>query len=157
MDNCLNCNEELQIKTKKFCSRQCSAVFQHKLKREQGLIRIYTCNCGELRDRKTQKCSKCSSKELLINKTKKEIISRYLTNERGFIQIRKHSRNIYNRSDKPKCCNICGYNNHYQVSHIKGISSFNDDALISEINHIDNLVALCPNHHWEYDNNLVEL
>ena len=32
------------------------------------------------------------------------------------------------------------------------MSSFNSDALISEINSIDNLIALCPTHHWEFDN-----
>ena len=38
------------------------------------------------------------------------------------------------------------------MAHIKAVSDFNDDTLISEINDIDNLIALCPNHHWEYDN-----
>ena len=32
------------------------------------------------------------------------------------------------------------------------MSDFSDDAKISEINDIRNLIALCPNHHWEFDN-----
>ena len=28
---------------------------------------------------------------------------------------------------------------------------------IEEINNINNLIGLCPNHHWEYDNGLLEL
>ena len=59
---------------------------------------------------------------------------------------------IYQNSNKPKQCICCNYDKHYEVAHIKAVSDFNDDTLISEINDIDNLIALCPNHHWEYDN-----
>ena len=27
----------------------------------------------------------------------------------------------------------------------------------AKINNIDNLIALCPNHHWEYDNNGLDI
>ena len=37
------------------------------------------------------------------------------------------------------------------------VSDFDDSALISEINSKDNLIALCPNHHWEYDHGLLKL
>lgn len=67
-------------------------------------------------------------------------------------QIQRYARQTYENSDKPKSCIVCGYDKHYEVAHIKSVSEFEDDALISDINDIDNLVALCPNHHWEYDN-----
>ena len=54
-------------------------------------------------------------------------------------------------------CAICGYNKHIEIAHIKSVSSFNDEATIGEINSIDNLIALCPTHHWEYDNGLFNL
>ena len=31
------------------------------------------------------------------------------------------------------------------------------DQLISEINNIDNLIALCPNHHWEFDHSQLNI
>lgn len=65
--------------------------------------------------------------------------------------IQKGARAIYRNSSKPKSCAVCGYDKTYEVAHIKSVSDFSDDALISEINHVDNLVALCPNHHWEFD------
>lgn len=34
----------------------------------------------------------------------------------------------------------------------KATSDFDDDVLIKEINNINNLIGLCPNHHWEFDN-----
>lgn len=66
--------------------------------------------------------------------------------------IQKHARKIYEESDKSKKCIVCGYDKHYKVAHIKAVSEFDDDALISETNNIDNLAALCSNHHWGYDN-----
>ena len=45
---------------------------------------------------------------------------------------------------------VCLYQ-HYEVCHIDGISTHSDDVTIDEINDIDNLVAMCPTHHWELD------
>lgn len=71
--------------------------------------------------------------------------------------IRKHAHKTYNASFKPKECYICGYRVHIDVCHIKSVSSFPSDASIEEINHLDNLIALCPNHHWEFDQGLIKL
>ena len=89
----------------------------------------------------------------LQNKTKKEVFENCKTwqGARGLIQ--KHARFIYKKSNKNKSCLKCGYTNHYEVCHIKSVSSFsNDTNVIKKINDVDNLMALCPNHHWEYDN-----
>jgi len=37
------------------------------------------------------------------------------------------------------------------------IDSFSDDAIITDVNHVTNLVALCRNHHWELDNEIISL
>jgi hypothetical protein len=37
------------------------------------------------------------------------------------------------------------------------VADFPDEALISEINNLKNLVALCPTHHWELGNNALDL
>ncbi|WP_396336389.1 HNH endonuclease [Fischerella sp. JS2] len=62
-------------------------------------------------------------------------------------RVRQIARNIYCQSDKPKQCAVCGYDKHYKMCHIKPIKDFAHNTLISQINDIDNLVALCPNHH----------
>lgn len=67
--------------------------------------------------------------------------------------IRKLADIVFQNSNKPKECAICSYSKHIEIAHIKGVSEFSDDSLVSEINDINNLVALCPNHHWEFDNN----
>lgn len=54
-------------------------------------------------------------------------------------------------------CYFCDYSKHIEVAHIKSVQSFDENNLIGSINSIENLVALCPTHHWEYDNGLLSL
>ncbi len=54
-----------------------------------------------------------------------------------------------------QACLECGYSNHVVVCHIKPVSDFSMNATISEVNTEDNLVSLCPNHHWEFDHGLL--
>lgn len=58
--------------------------------------------------------------------------------------------------EKPetKSCEHCGYNKHYEVCHKKSISNFDKSTTISIVNDITNLIALCPNCHYEFDNDL---
>lgn len=86
------------------------------------------------------------------NETKGDLFKRYTQWQTARSTIQKDARKIYITSNKPKRCICCGYDKHFEVAHIKAVSDFDDDVLISEINNIDNLIALCPNHHWEYDN-----
>lgn len=88
----------------------------------------------------------------IFNFTKAELFNRYKQWQTARSTIQKYARSIYQNSNKPKQCIICGYDKHYEVAHIKAVSDFDDDSLISEINDENNLIALCPNHHWEYDN-----
>lgn len=67
------------------------------------------------------------------------------------------AQKVYEASDKPHYCANCGYKRHYEVCHVKGISTFSDENKISEINDINNLIALCRNCHWELDNGLLSL
>lgn len=71
--------------------------------------------------------------------------------------IRKHARRIYALGNGAKECKVCGYNNHIQVCHIDQVCDFSDETTIAEINALSNLVALCPNHHWELDHGLLIL
>ena len=84
--------------------------------------------------------------------TKKELFDKYPNYLSARNSICSDARNVYYNSSRPKRCICCGYDKHFEVAHIKAVSDFDDDALISEINNEDNLIALCPNHHWEYDN-----
>lgn len=71
-------------------------------------------------------------------------------------RVREDARRRYLSSNLAKSCVVCGYNKAFDVCHLKDISSFSKEALISEINSLDNLMALCKNHHWEMDRGLLE-
>lgn len=83
--------------------------------------------------------------------TKKQIYE-ISTRVCGRIRIRqlatKHYKSTYSTNLK---CHICSYNFHIEICHIKSVSSFPDLSKLYEINHITNLIGLCPNHHTEFD------
>jgi hypothetical protein len=71
--------------------------------------------------------------------------------------IRRHACAAYLKSGKPMVCYECGYSTHVEICHITAVSEFPGNSLIGEINDPINLVALCPTHHWEFDNGLLVL
>lgn len=90
-------------------------------------------------------------------KSKKELFDLRKNWQSASSGIRKDARNVFYESGNEYKCIICGYSNHVEISHIKPVSEFDDNDLILDINNIDNLVALCPNHHWEFDAGLIKL
>lgn len=93
----------------------------------------------------------------LLIKTKGEIFSYRKNWQSARTCIRKIAQKRFFDAN-PNCkCAICGYDKHVEVAHIKAVSEFDDSATIDEINSLDNMIGLCPNHHWEYDNGLLKL
>ena len=130
-----------EVRKKVFCGSSCSATYNNRLR----------------------------EKKIKLKKEKKPIFD-YLTGikKKEFFEIkgiyykfraviRKHAHYIYHQNGGEKKCKICGYDKHIQVCHIKSVSSFSDDSLITDINSKDNLIGLCPNHHWEYDNGYIKI
>ena len=72
-------------------------------------------------------------------------------------RIRGLTRTVYLNSTGPRECKHCGYDKHFEVCHIKGISTHDDKVFVSTINSLDNLVALCRNCHWELDHGRLTL
>lgn len=168
------------IKRKKFCNRKCSAKYNNK-KREsyKSLIGIrektyfvkikekfslcIVCNtkfkqkrykCGTFC--RTKFCPECKKKQNVNKLTKKELFKKRKIRQDARNDIQKKARQTYQASNKPKKCVVCGYERHYEVSHIKDVKDFLDNSLIEEINHINNLIALCPTHHWEFDEGYID-
>lgn len=88
--------------------------------------------------------------------TKGELIEKYKSPKYARAAIARDARRVFEREGKPKRCFICGYNKHVEICHIRGVSSFGNEDFIGVINDPNNLMALCPNHHWEFDNNILE-
>lgn len=130
-----------EVRKKKFCNRYCMGK-SHSRNNEN----------------KPKKIKFSTSKKLILEEgTKMDIFFRSKNWQSARSSIQKIARKKYKESNKPKKCKVCKYDKHYEVCHIKSVSSFNDDCLISEINHLDNLVALCPNCHWEFDHGILRI
>lgn len=151
MNICINCGK--QTTNPKFCSRGCSAIHNNKAfpkRKVEGNCHI----CKIPISRSNKYCTKCRpSQSLDLTKiTYGEMTTKrkYQKNSR----IRNLARYLYRKSSREKYCVRCGYDKHYEVCHIKGVSSHDETCLLSEINNLENLIALCPNCHWELDKGL---
>ncbi len=65
--------------------------------------------------------------------------------------IRSHARITYKKYTKVMNCVHCNHSGSTEVCHIKAISEFDKLSSREEINHISNLVGLCPNCHVDLD------
>ena len=126
-----------EVKRKIFCNKTCSVRHNNKFRQNKN---------DKVKKEYTEKYS------YLNGVTKKKFFEIKGIYYKFRAEIRKHAQWIYKKNNGEQNCKICGYNKHIQVCHIKSVSSFDDDSLITEINSFENLVGLCPNHHWEYDN-----
>lgn len=156
----------------KFCSKACvsrrnwqEGVLARKEYRCEGcnviLPRERSKKTGELK-RRRRFCGQCllvrKSKGVLFgHRTKAELFSIRANWQSARGAIQRHARDMLVRSDQPLACVVCGYSKYVEVAHVKSVSSFSGESTLDEINSVSNLVALCPNHHWEFDNGVLEL
>lgn len=156
--NCKECRKEFEglrdTNSKNyFCSRSCSVRYNNKKKAKRKPE--HKClKCGVKINAKRKHCEE-HFKEWLENQCKdmtlKEAIYKKHHRSNAYSLIRGRARTIAKNLNM-NFCEKCGYNKHVEICHKKPISQFSDDVLISIINSPDNLIALCPNCHWEFDN-----
>lgn len=151
-NKCIECNAIIEIgdkkvseiRRKKFCSSSCSCRHSNKTR-----IRV-----------KKEKPIKPS--DLLGSTTKGELFGSSLLSgdsfwQRARVRITKHARKVAKKNLLISSCKICNYSLHVEVCHIKAVKDFPDTATLNEINNPANLIGLCPNHHWEFDHNGLEI
>lgn len=108
------------------------------------------CKCGNKKTKKSEKCLNCHNKTNIQFNTLSDVKHYAKYGKQVIFQpIRSRARTVIKNRTK---CEKCGYDKHVEACHIKPISSFSDDTPIDVINAPDNLLALCPNCHWEFDN-----
>jgi hypothetical protein len=163
---CANCNKEViksanQIRKakhgKNYCSSSCAAIANNKITTEFKKKKTKTCKrCTNLVFSNYTYCQECwKILGSIDNLTLYDVAGERAMDATRYSPIRARCRRVYEKSDRPKCCMKCGYDKHYEVCHIKPISEFSLESLISEINSEENTVALCPNCHWEFDHGII--
>lgn len=114
--------------------------------------------CGTLMDYRSSLCKSCAKQTIDLDSTTiADMKEKGNSNTSKYSYIRYLARKTYLLSDKPKQCTICGYSLHFEVCHIHAIQDFDAATPLSVVNNLDNLIALCKNHHWELDNGLLTL
>ena len=156
MTKCLHCNNDTT--NPKFCSRSCAAKYTNSTSPKRKLTR--TCaECDNLVMSHRHNHCEYHWNEIKRGKYKRKTLGEYrnLPSVSGKhpswvnAHIRQFARSwLKHLTEEP--CRRCGYNKHVELAHIKGITEFSDDALLSEGNSEDNVLPLCPNCHWEFDN-----
>lgn len=160
------CNKEYTSKysSSKFCSRSCSNGYHNtitpKRKAKQKVCKY--CNNTIISFHRRSVCNTClkdgthskltwaEKQEYIKNLSVLDIKQMSNTSQRPWTdRIRGYARRQYPTIGK--VCK-CGYSKHVEVCHIKPISSFSDDSLVKDINCGSNILYLCPNCHWEFDN-----
>ena len=159
---CLNCQEE--TKNPKFCCRTCAAIYNNKKTPKRKLTRLCSClDCANIV--RNYRSSLCESHYQEHLKHKKDFIlettigeyrdrNKLLHSSSTHAHIRGLARSWFKELTKKPCAS-CGYDKHVELCHIKAMASFTEDSLIKEVNNKDNIVQLCPNCHWEFDNGLL--
>lgn len=156
---CTKCSKETS--NPKFCSRSCSAAYANTRAPKRKL---------------TRSCSRCDNVVLSYRHTKCRVHwEEYLESKKTAIrfstigayrnrdsvknkdatQINSHIRlfaRYWHKHLKNLPCAKCGYDKHVELAHIRAVTDFDDNELLSEVNSEDNLIQLCPNCHWEFDN-----
>lgn len=146
------------VRRKQFCTMSCSQRFNNRLRKK-----IHYCGkCGDVIERTTKcrrkYCDVCRPQVRFVEAglaTKGQIFKRARGYQSARSQIRRHAEVTFNRSGKPRSCAVCSYTRHVEVAHKKPVAGFSNNATLEQINHIDNLVCLCPTHHWEFDNGIL--
>jgi len=134
---CLECGKEFTptMGLNKICSEECRMNRKNRKRRKSKQIRkcIWCEEEFEAADHRKKYCSvKC--KRSFQSKFRKDHVLRNRVKRIGFKKL------------LPNECEICGFSRVIQYAHIVSVK----DGGVEER---DNLLALCPNHHWLYDHN----
>ena len=152
---CLNCGSD--CKNPKFCSSSCAAQYNNRAYPKKKRQRYFCKSCGAETGYRRSYCRDCdpTKPQDFSQVTIAEIRSR--AKYQAHAWIRKLARRTYFSSDRPQCCYLCGYSKHFEVCHVSPIQNFPEGTPMSIVNSLENLVALCPNCHWEFDHGLISL
>jgi len=138
----------------KFCSSSCSAKFNNKNVRRHGSEPNLICKCGRPKGRVSKNCTLCYANERREGLLKRPIQSLFLPGQAQRFQynkIRTWAKKFMIEWNRPKVCEACGYDKHVEVCHKRSIADYPGMTALGEVNSKENLVYLCCNCHWEYD------
>lgn len=154
------------VRKKRFCNTSCATSYNNEKRLAAGWVspnrnpKNYCLVCGiSIKNSKSNLCQKHRGEKAVIMRgelTKGELTNYNYSSSNKYELIRQNAKDMMDLRNVERKCSACGYDKHVEVCHVKPIADFPDTAFVKEINSPENIVYLCPNHHWELDNSLLE-
>jgi hypothetical protein len=151
--NCERCGTQIRFRERRR---------SYKGSVKQGYVRVRFCNDFRVVAQHETQLENNKKKgvltwDLVSKMTKKELLDHYNGSPYWFkVRSTSHAQTLWRRAKRPNICQVCGFE-HINICHIKDVREFDGNALMGEINSPDNLVGLCPNHHWLLDRKKLNL
>lgn len=118
------------------------------------------CECGEKKRNSSKFCKECrktKGKQFAIYHSATIGDKNYDKSHKSKLNlIRFYARKTGIELGFTKCIN-CEYDKCFEICHIKSVSSFPPETLLTTINDKSNLIPLCPNCHWEFDHGIIQI
>jgi hypothetical protein len=156
---CKNCGimfdkelRDIKRSANHFHNRSCAATYNNKETPKRKKKKYYCKVCGVEVSHRRVICDK--HRVNWSERTIENILTKSNRPQDTYMRVRDHARRVYKGQAKPNNCERCGYAHHFQICHIKPIYEFDLSTPITIVNAPSNLMALCPNCHWELDNGL---
>lgn len=147
--NCIKCNSPFNQThlSQRFCSTTCRVSFNSK-KWAAANQRICP-ECGAKCKHTSAVCKLCQTGSTLCR-------TKTVGDCKDSSEIRNFNRS-WNKNLIFLPCQVCNYSLHVELAHIKPISSFSKETLLSVVNDPSNILVLCRNHHWEQEHGFLLL
>lgn len=121
-------------------------------------------SCGNKIYYRSKTCRNCFKKNKDSEKIKNMTLGEFRNKNKikgrhhswVYVEVRAFARS-WNKSLRKNPCQNCGYKKHVELCHIIPLSSFGDDIKLREVNNLSNILVLCPNCHWEFDNGFLQI
>ena len=139
------------VTRKKFCSRSCNASNSNSVRPKRFANEDKFCSCGRRKMGKAKVCFGCIQDRKADRKMQDVLLKGYKGAQR-WVAIRSDARRLMDLWGIEKKCSDCGWAIHVEVIHIRPISSFPLDTLLTVVNSRSNIKYKCPNCHWIFDN-----
>lgn len=152
-----------QGQTAHFCSQTCAAAMNLPRVRRLGPKKRSCKACGKEyvkteNHQSTMHCPTCKRVDQYARKTLQEVED-MLCNQgkhRSWVFSAVRAKARYQHAQLLKNpCPICAYARHVELCHIKPITGFSKDTLLSKVNERANVIPLCRNCHWESHHGLI--
>jgi len=156
---CLKCskefkkaNSDIKRSPNHFCSKSCAGSYnnvkgQSPKRKPEGNCK----SCGISLSKRWTYCKPCWQKKITPLDMSLEEATYYKHHKSSaYALVRARARAVAKKLGWSSCSN-CGYDKHIEIAHIKAVSDFSEDTLVSVINSPSNLIPLCRNCHWEFD------